>query len=435
MVRWRWPSGSSSSSRSRRPAPPLLSARWLVAGVGRGDPDLRGLPARRAAGGHASRHGDWRRATSCSSLALIVCAGVALAAGCAGAGRRAIRRAALLAPGRGAMACWRGRRSADRRAASPSRPAPPASVDERWQEFKAPPSDGRRGRQQDDVFEPPAEPPRAKAATSSGGCAGRPRDRARGRASARERSSTGGPTRHARRLRPRRPLPVLRDAGRIRPVGLALLAGCSRSSLIVAVVRSLREPTGAAALDRGCGGRPGDLHRIRGVEWVWEMAAIAAVVLALGAVIVAGRDDAPHVAAVPEPASPCCSLARCWRCSPSPRSARSPCRWPAPSRPRQQSSGRLRRPPRGRTRAQPDGRAAAALRRDAAPAARTRPRGGGSAQRRGVRSARGDAGGADELAHLARARAHRGKRGRATSAVRALREARRLNPRSTMFAK
>ena len=72
-------------------------------------------------------------------------------------------------------------------------------------------------------------------------------------------------------------------------VGLALLGGLLAFLLVAAIVRSLRAPP---ELRIGIAAAVGGLAAFltsAAFEWVWEMAAIACVVMLLGAVIVAGR--------------------------------------------------------------------------------------------------------------------------------------------------
>ena len=72
-------------------------------------------------------------------------------------------------------------------------------------------------------------------------------------------------------------------------VGLALLGGLLAFLLVAAIVRSRRAPVELRiAIAAAVGGLAAFLTSAA-FEWVWEMAAIACVVMALGAVIVAGR--------------------------------------------------------------------------------------------------------------------------------------------------
>ena len=82
-------------------------------------------------------------------------------------------------------------------------------------------------------------------------------------------------------------------------VGLALLAGLLLALLIAAIVRSRRAPVELrVAIAAAVGGLAAFLTSAA-LEWVWEMAAIACVVMALGAVIVAGHASSEEVADAP----------------------------------------------------------------------------------------------------------------------------------------
>ena len=82
-------------------------------------------------------------------------------------------------------------------------------------------------------------------------------------------------------------------------VGLVLLGGLLAFLLVAAVARSLRaSPAMRIPIAAAVGGLAAFMTAAA-FEWVWEMAAIACVVLLLGAVLVAGRDDEPEVAAPP----------------------------------------------------------------------------------------------------------------------------------------
>ena len=91
-------------------------------------------------------------------------------------------------------------------------------------------------------------------------------------------------------------------------VGLALLGGLLLWFGVVAVRRSLRAPPGLRMWIAAASGGLAAFLFAAAVDWVWQLAAIAAAALVLGAVIVAGRDEVP-VAPVPAEA---------------PRAARSP---------------------------------------------------------------------------------------------------------------
>jgi len=83
-------------------------------------------------------------------------------------------------------------------------------------------------------------------------------------------------------------------------VGLALLGGLLLWLLGVGLLRSLRAPEGLRVWVAAATGGIAAFMTAAAFEWVWEMAAIAAAVMALGAVIVAGREErAPGSAADP----------------------------------------------------------------------------------------------------------------------------------------
>jgi hypothetical protein len=75
-------------------------------------------------------------------------------------------------------------------------------------------------------------------------------------------------------------------------IGLALLGGLLLWLAGSAVVRSLRAPPGLRLWIAAAAGGLAAFMTAAALEWVWEMAAITVVVLALGAVIVSGRDEA-----------------------------------------------------------------------------------------------------------------------------------------------
>ncbi|MGO9959545.1 MAG: O-antigen ligase family protein [Solirubrobacteraceae bacterium] len=76
-------------------------------------------------------------------------------------------------------------------------------------------------------------------------------------------------------------------------IGLALLGGFLLWLGAVAVRRALREPPGLRLWLAGASASLAAFLFSAAVEWVWQLAAIAAAALVLGAVIVAGRDDVP----------------------------------------------------------------------------------------------------------------------------------------------
>ncbi len=76
-------------------------------------------------------------------------------------------------------------------------------------------------------------------------------------------------------------------------VGLALLGGLLLWLVVAAVRRTLRAGPGLRIWIAAAGGGLAAFLASAALEWVWQLAAIAAAALVLGAVIVAGRDDAP----------------------------------------------------------------------------------------------------------------------------------------------
>ncbi|MEA2184449.1 MAG: hypothetical protein QOF69_3634 [Solirubrobacteraceae bacterium] len=84
-------------------------------------------------------------------------------------------------------------------------------------------------------------------------------------------------------------------------IGLALLGGLLLWLVGTAVVRSLRAPPGLRLWIAAAAGGLAAFMTTAALEWVWEMAAIAVVVLALGTVIVAGRDEVSIAADGDEP--------------------------------------------------------------------------------------------------------------------------------------
>jgi O-antigen ligase len=74
-------------------------------------------------------------------------------------------------------------------------------------------------------------------------------------------------------------------------IGIALLGGMLLSFVVVAVGRAVREPPGLRLWLAAASAGFAVFLFSAAVEWVWQLAAIAATVLILGAVIVAGRSD------------------------------------------------------------------------------------------------------------------------------------------------
>ena len=82
-------------------------------------------------------------------------------------------------------------------------------------------------------------------------------------------------------------------------VGLALLGGLLLWFVVVAVRRSLRAQPGVRLWIAAAAGGLAAFLFAAAIDWVWQLAAIAAAALVLGAVIVAGRDEAPTEAPRP----------------------------------------------------------------------------------------------------------------------------------------
>jgi O-antigen ligase len=87
-------------------------------------------------------------------------------------------------------------------------------------------------------------------------------------------------------------------------VGLALLVGLLLWLTGAAIVRSLRAAPAVRIWIAAAAGGLSAFMTAAALEWVWEMAAITVVALALGAVIVAGRDEASVAAPRDEAPSP-----------------------------------------------------------------------------------------------------------------------------------
>ena len=86
-------------------------------------------------------------------------------------------------------------------------------------------------------------------------------------------------------------------------VGVALLGGLLLFLLCAAVARSLRASPGARVWIAAAVGGLAAFLTAAAFEWVWEMAAIACVVMVLAAVLVAGRDE-PAASATSVPLLP-----------------------------------------------------------------------------------------------------------------------------------
>lgn len=222
-------------------------------------------------------------------LAVIVCGGVALLQVAIGLAARHLQRPALLAPGRRATALWMLAMLAAAGVAGAATGAP-GWIDDRWQEFKAPPGQVAAG-DQDNVFS------RLQAVDGN--------SRFQYWESALDANATApwqgiGPgtfefwwarngttpgfVRDAHTLY----FETLAESG---IVGFALLIGLLAFLLAIAVVRSLRAPPGLRIWIAAAAGGLAAFMIAAAFEWVWEMAAIAGAVLLLAAVILAGRDE------------------------------------------------------------------------------------------------------------------------------------------------
>ena len=83
-------------------------------------------------------------------------------------------------------------------------------------------------------------------------------------------------------------------------IGLTLLGGMLMWFCGVAVRRAFREPPELRVWLAGASASLATFMFAAAVEWVWQLAAIAAAALILGAVIVAGRGDSPEDRMVPQ---------------------------------------------------------------------------------------------------------------------------------------
>jgi hypothetical protein len=221
-------------------------------------------------------------------LTAIVCGGVALLQVAMGLAARHLERPALLAPGPRATALRVVALLAVLLAAGVAAGAP-GWVDHRWQEFKAPVVTVKLA-SQDDVFS------RLQAADGNG--------RYQIWQSARDANEAHpwkgiGPgtfefwwARHSTA-----PL-FVRDAHSLYfetlaetgIVGFALLVGLLLFVVGTGIARSLRAPPGARIWIAAALGGMAAFMTAAAFEWVWEMAAIACVVMLLGAVILAGHE-------------------------------------------------------------------------------------------------------------------------------------------------
>ena len=325
------------------------------------------------------------------------------------AGARAARRSRC--------ARWRLLAVVVRRSAS--RAGAPGWANDRWQEFKAPPgavAAGGAGQR----LQPPVGAPTATAATSTGSRRWTPTRPRRWKGIGpgtfefwwARNGTTPGFIRDAHTLY----FETLAETG---IVGFALLGGLLAFLLGAAVVALAARAAGAAHLDRRGGRRPRrvpDVGRVRvglgdGGDRVRRDAARRRHRRR-------ARRRRARRGGAGRAAPRRSSRAPCWRCSPSWRSAPSPCRWRARWRRATAATPRPRARLAAALRGQPHGRSGCS------PTRRRRACSGRSCSRRPARwtrAARGRAGRdrrrADELAHVVRARAHRraprrGRRGR-----------------------
>jgi hypothetical protein len=232
-------------------------------------------------------------------LVLIVCAGVAFLQVAMGLAARHLPRPAVLACGRRGTAL-RALALLALTAVIAVAAGVPGAADDRWQQFKAVPGTVTSG-SQDNVFS------RLGAADGTG--------RYQFWQSARDANATApwkgtGPGTFEFWWSRNGTLPdFVRDAHSLYFetlaetgfVGLALVAGLLLWLAGTAVVRSLRAPPGLRVWIAAAAGGLAAFMTAAALEWVWEMAAIAVVVLALGAVIVTGRDEASIAADGEEP--------------------------------------------------------------------------------------------------------------------------------------
>jgi hypothetical protein len=224
-------------------------------------------------------------------LALIVCGGVALLRVALGLAERHVERPAVLAPGRRGTTFY-GLAALVVVVIVGVGLGAPGEINDRWQDFKAPNGAVAPG-SQDNVFS------RLQAANGNG--------RYQFWQSARDANATDrlkgiGPgtfefwwSRHATNPG------FVRDAhtlyfetlGETGIIGLGLLGGLLIWLLGTALLRSLQAPPGLRLWIAAAAGGLAAFMTSAAFEWVWEMAAIAVAVMALGAVILVGREEGP----------------------------------------------------------------------------------------------------------------------------------------------
>ncbi len=368
-------------------------------------------------------------------LALIVCAGVALLQVAQGLAARHLPRPAPLAPGRRATAALAVAALAAVTAIALGTGLP-GTVQDRWQEFKAPPGQVATA-SQDNVF--------SRLGVADG--TGRYQfwqSALDAHASApwkgigpgtfefwwARNGTLGDFVRDAHSLY----LETLAESGY---VGAALLVGLLALLAGAALLRSLRAPPALRLWIAAAAGGLAAFLLAAAMEWVWDMAAIAGAAMALGAVIVAGRDEGAAPAAPAARAAP--------RLDRAPRAVLALLALLALGAVAVPMAGALATSSsRG---AAADGRLTAAL-EDSRTAQRLQPY---AATPRLQRALVLEAAASFDAAALAARTATReeptnwrtwfvlarieARRGDAPAALRALREARRLNPRSALFAR
>jgi O-antigen ligase len=239
--------------------------------------------------------------TQMIGLAAVVCAVVALAQIAMALATRHLDRPQWLAPSR-RMTALRALAIAGIAAAIAIGAGVPGQVNDRWQEFKAPATTATAG-SQDNVFS------RLQAANGNG--------RYELWQSAQDANATApwngiGPgtfefwwARHGTTPAFARDahtfyFETLAESG---ITGLALLIGLLVLLLAVSVVNSLRSPPAVRVWIAAAVGGLAAFMTAAAFEWVWEMAAIAGVVMVLGSVILSGRDEPAVVETKTRPAA------------------------------------------------------------------------------------------------------------------------------------
>ncbi|HEX4466105.1 MAG TPA: O-antigen ligase family protein [Solirubrobacteraceae bacterium] len=223
-------------------------------------------------------------------LALIACGGVGLLQVAIGLASRHLRRPAWLAPSRRAT-LLRALALVAIIVVAALFAGAPGYVDDRWQEFKSPSGTVAAG-SQDNVFS------RLQGADGNGryqywqaALHAEQTDPLKGIGPGTfefwwaRHGTDGGFVRDAHTLY----FQTLAETG---IVGFALLIGMLAFLLGAAVVRALRAPPGTRLWIAAAVGGLAAFMTSAAFEWVWQMGAIACAVMVLGAVILAGRDEA-----------------------------------------------------------------------------------------------------------------------------------------------